>query len=104
MSLITNRRPALCLLALATLLIGGCHVDVALDSILGVPTTLLSNLGGWNLSACGGNGFQTCAGLLVDNQQQIFDGRTAEELVHDTAVGFLTSTGSARISSERSPD
>lgn len=90
-------------LALAALFAGGCRLSVAMDSVLGVPGTLLSNVGGWNLSACGGNGFQTCAELLVDNQQQIFGGRTAGELVYDTAVSFLTATGSAKADTGHSP-
>ena len=101
----TNRRlPLLLLLATLVVPLGGCRMTVALGSFLAIPGSLLSNVGGWNLSACGGSGFQTCAGLLVDNQQQIFGGRTAEEMVYDTAVGFLGSLRSAKLDSSKLPD
>ena len=87
----THLRPcAVCVLALAVLLLGGCSLTLDIgSSLLAIPGTFLSNLGGWNLSACGGGGFQTCTGLLVDNQQQIFGGQTVEEVVYGAVTGFF---------------
>jgi hypothetical protein len=79
-------------------------MTLTLDSFLTLPGSVLSDVGGWDLSACGGSGFQTCAGLLIDNQQQIFGGRTAEEVVYDAAVGFLGSMSSAKVDSGSLPD
>ena len=49
--------------------LGGCRLS--LDSPLLVSATVFSNVSGWDLSACAGDGFYTCAGLFADNQQLI---------------------------------
>ena len=78
---------------LSTLLSGlpvlsGCRLS--LDSPLSVSAAAFSDVSGWDLSACAGDGFYTCAGLFADNEQLILGGRTAEEFVFDAAVGLLS--------------
>ena len=40
----------------------------------GVVELALTDLDGWNLSACSGGGFNTCWQLFRDNDEKIFGG------------------------------
>ena len=55
-----------------------------------VPGSVLSNVSGWDLSACSNGGFLTCTELFVDNQSLIFGGRTTEEVILEGVFGFLS--------------
>ncbi len=77
------------------LLSTGCTIN--LGSYIGIPSQFLSGVGGWDLSACGGGGLQTCAALMADNQTLIFGGRTADEFARDTASDLLTTYASTVI-------
>ena len=92
MNLRANRAQR-CFVGLCALLsslppLAGCRLS--LNSPLLLSSALFSDVGGWDLSACAGDGFYTCAGLLADNQQLIFGGRTAEQAIFDTVVGLLS--------------
>ncbi len=81
--------------ATAAVLLTGC--TLSLGSSLQIPAGMISSVGGWDLSACGGQGFSTCAALFVDNQQQFLNGSTAEEYINENAIGFLSSLSDTTI-------
>ena len=81
--------------------LGGCRLN--LDSPLLVSAAVFSDISGWDLSACAGDGFYTCAGLFADNEELILGGRTAEEVVFDTAMGLLSILDRTQVTIGRPP-
>ena len=83
-------------------LTGGCTLT------LGVPWeisgSLLSNVNGWDLSACSRGGFLTCAELFSDNQQLILGGRTTGEVVLQGVVGFFSALDQVEVGIGGSPN
>ena len=63
-----------------------------------LSTDFLGNVNGWNLSACGGGGFGTCVQLLMDNEQLIFGGMTAQQTINDAVIGFATTVDRVEVS------
>ena len=76
---------------------------MTLDFPLYLPGSLLSDVSGWDLSACSHGGFSTCTELFADNQSLILGGRTAEEVVVEGVLGFLSPLARARIGVAGSP-
>ena len=78
----------LCALASSILVLGGCRLTLDIPMVLSAD--VFSDVGGWDLSACSGDGLYTCASLFADNEQLLLGGRTAQELVYDAALGMLS--------------
>jgi hypothetical protein len=76
------------MVAMAMFFSGGCTLTLDLSGV--AAGGMLSNVNGWDLSACSGGGFLTCAELFSDNQQLILDGRTTGEVVVQGVMGFLS--------------
>ncbi len=92
----SKRRFALTLtVTVAAVFLTGC--TYSLGSILQIPAGFVTNVGGWDLSACSGHGLGTCTSLFVDNQQQLLNGSTAGEYINEGAVGFLSSLSNTTI-------
>ena len=78
----------LCALASSILVLGGCRLTLDIPLVLSADA--FSDVGGWDLSACSGDGLYTCASLFADNEQILLGGRTTQELVYDAALGMLS--------------
>ena len=89
------RRPIIGLLLVLALLLPGCTFKIA--SPFEIPASVFGDLGGWNLSACGGGGFQTCASLFLDNDVLLLDGRTTQQVVNEATVSFLTALNEIKV-------
>ena len=101
-SLSTRRTIRSCVVASVMFLIGGCNLT--LDLPASFSGSLLSNVNGWDLSACSRGGFLTCAELFSDNQQLLLGGRTTGEVVLEGVVGLLSTLDKVEVGFGGSPN
>lgn len=90
-----SRATSICVLTLILAWSGGCRLT--LDFPLSVSGSALSNVNGWDLSACGQGGFFTCAELFADNENLILGGRTTGEIVLQGVVGFFSALSQIEV-------
>ena len=95
-SLSLRRAICLCVVASVVSWSGGCTLTVGLPAA--VTGSLLSDINGWDLSACSNGRFLTCAELFSDNQQLILGGRTTGEVVLQGVMGILSTLDQVEVS------
>ncbi len=61
---------------------------LVLGLTLSFTSCMLSDVGGWDLSACAGSGLSACVELFGDNQEKILGGATLIETLLGSVDSF----------------